>query len=106
MNGPLGESWRAWLALFIGVLAITAHSASSYTLSILMKPIVEEFAWNRQIFTSATSLRMFVMVLTISFAGQLTDRFGARVVLATGAVIVGAGTFAIAALTNPLQFYP
>ena len=106
MNGPLGESWRAWLALLIGVLAITAHTASSYTMSILMKPIVEEFGWTRQIFTSATSLRMFVMVLTISFAGQLTDRYGARAVLAAGALIVGAGTLAIASVTTPAQFYP
>ena len=102
----LGESWRAWLALFIGVLAITAHTASSYTLSILMKPMLEEFGWSRTVFASAMTLRMFVMVLAISFAGQLTDRFGARFVLAAGALIVGAGTFATASMTVPAQFYP
>ncbi len=102
----LGESWRAWLALFIGVLAITAHTASSYTLSVLMKPMLEEFEWNRTVFASAMTLRMFVMVLAISFAGQLTDRFGARIVLAAGALILGAGTFATASMTAPAQFYP
>lgn len=106
MNGPLGESWRAWLALLIGVLAITAHTASSYTLSILMKPMLEDFGWNRTVFASAMTLRMFVMVLAISFAGQLTDRFGARVVLAAGALILGVGTIATASMTAPMQFYP
>jgi MFS family permease len=106
MNGPLQESWRAWLALLVGVFAITAHTASSYTLSILMKPMLEEFGWNRTLFASAMTLRMFVMVLAISFAGQMTDRFGARVVLAGGALLVGAGTFATAAMTAPAQFYP
>lgn len=106
MSGPLGESWRAWLALLIGVLAITAHTASSYTLSILMKPMLEDFGWNRTVFASAMTLRMFVMVLAISFAGQLTDRFGARIVLTAGAVILGFGTIATASMTAPVQFYP
>jgi hypothetical protein len=38
---------------------------------------------------------MLVMVLTISFAGQLTDRFGARRP-GDGALLVGTGTFATA----------
>jgi MFS family permease len=106
MTGLLGESWRAWLVLLIGVLAITAHTASSYTLSILMKPMIGEFGWERRVFASATTLRMLVMVLTISFAGQFTDRFGARVVLAVGGLIVAAGTLLTAAMTSPMQFYP
>ena len=32
---PLGESWRAWAALAIGVVAVSAHSASSLAYSVL-----------------------------------------------------------------------
>lgn len=100
------ESWRAWLVLFVGVLAITAHTASSYALSVLMKPMLADLQWTRTEFASAMTLRMFVMVLAISFAGQLTDRFGARPVLTAGALILGVGTLAIAAVTSPWQLYP
>ena len=57
-SGPLGESWRAWTALFIGVLAVSAHAASSVTFSVLMKPILTDFGWQRTNFASAMTLRM------------------------------------------------
>jgi MFS family permease len=105
-RGPLGESWQAWTALLIGVLAISAHAASSIVYSILMKPMLAEFGAQRTEFATAMSVRMLVMVLAISFAGQFTDRFGARVVLASGAAIVGAGNLAASAMQSMGQFYP
>jgi len=106
MAGFLGESWRAWLAVLIGVLAISAHTASSFTLSVLMKPMVAEFGWNRADFASAMTLRMFTMTIAMSLAGQFTDQLGARVVLVLGAAIVGIGTLSIAAVQAPLHLYP
>ncbi len=99
-------SWRGWVAVSIGVLAITAHTASSYTLSILMKPMLAEVQWDRTTFASAMTLRMLLMVLTLSFAGQLTDRYGTRLVLTIGALVVGVGTFGIAQARSLGQFYP
>ncbi|MEO8602961.1 MAG: MFS transporter [bacterium] len=95
-RGPLGESWQAWVALAVGVVAISAHTASSMTVAVLMKPMLEEFGWARTDFAGAMTLRMAVMVLVLGFTGVLTDRFGARVVLAAGALIIGLGNFALA----------
>ncbi len=104
-RGPWGESWQAWTALGIGVLAITAQTASSMTFSVLMKPIVAEFGWERTDFTAAMTLRMSVMVLAVWYAGLLTDRIGARVVLAAGALIIGLGSLAVARVTSLPQFF-
>ena len=95
-RGPLGESWQAWVALLVGVVAISAHTASSMTFAVLMKPMLEEFGWARTDFAGAMTLRMAVMVLVLGFAGVLTDRFGARLVLAAGALIIGLGNLALA----------
>jgi MFS family permease len=103
--GPLGESWRAWTALAIGVLSISAQTASSMTFSVLMKPMLADFGWARTDFTGAMTLRMTVMVLLIAYAGLLTDRFGARLVLAGGAVIIGVGSLAIARIESLVQLY-
>jgi MFS family permease len=90
-RGILGESWQAWVALAVGVVAISAHTASSMTFSVLMKPMLAEMGWDRTDFAGAMTLRMSVMVLVLVFAGLLTDRIGARLVLAAGALIIGTG---------------
>lgn len=93
--GLLGESWQAWVALAVGVVAITAHTASSMTFAVLMKPILAEFGWQRTDFAAAMTLRMSVMVVVLLFAGLLTDRIGARLVLTAGALIIGVGDLAL-----------
>jgi MFS family permease len=104
-GGPLGESWRAWTALAIGVVSISAQTASSMTFSVLMKPMLADFGWARTDFTAAMTLRMTVMVLMIAYAGLLTDRIGARLVLAAGAVIIGLGSLAMARIESLLQLF-
>jgi MFS family permease len=103
VRGPLGESWGAWTALGVGVLAVTAHSAFSFAASVLMLPMIEEFGWSRSDFALAMNVRMFALVATIAFAGQLTDRVGAKRVLVAGALIVGASIFAMSEAGSWLQ---
>ena len=98
--GFLGESWHAWTALAIGVVSISAQTASSMTFSVLMKPMLADFGWTRTDFTGAMTLRMTVMVLLIAYAGLLTDRIGARFVLAAGALIIGVGSLAVARIDS------
>lgn len=105
MRKLLGEPWHAWLALLIGVLAVTAQTASSITVSVLMKTIVADFGWSRAEFASAATVRLVAMVLVMPFAGQLTDRLGARAVLAGGAALAGACVFAMAAVQSLPQLW-
>jgi MFS family permease len=86
-------------------LAISAHSASSVVYSILMKPMLAELGWNRTVFSSALNTRMLVMIVVIPFAGLLTDRFGARYVLAGGALLVGLGSMGLAPLHGLPHLY-
>lgn len=97
-RGPLGESWQAWLALAVGVVAISAHTASSMTFAVLMKPLLAELGWARTDFAGAMTLRMAVMVVVLGAAGLLTDRLGPRLVLAAGALIIGVGDLALSAV--------
>jgi len=93
--GLLGEPWVAWLALAIGVLAVTAHSALSLAVSVLMKPMLAEFGWQRTEFAYTMTARMLAMIAVVPFAGQLTDRLGARRVLAVGAALMAVGIVAM-----------
>jgi MFS family permease len=104
-NGFLGESFRAWLALGIGVLAVSAHSALSFGMSPLLKPITDELGWTRSQYAAAMNFRLMLLMLVAPFAGQLVDRFGARIVLATGAFAMGLGTIALSGMSSLTQLY-
>ncbi|HZR81261.1 MAG TPA: MFS transporter [Candidatus Binatia bacterium] len=104
-RGPLGETWHAWAALAIGVLAVSAHSALSYGMSPLMKPITDELGWSRTEYATAMNLRMLVLMMLSPFAGQLVDRIGARLVLAAGALLMGMGTLGIAGIQSIRGLY-
>ena len=99
-RGPLGESWQAWIALGVGVLAVTAHSALSIAVSVLMKSMVADFGWDRGEFALTMTARMIAMILVVPFAGQLTDRIGARRVLAAGALLMGIGIAGMSRVTS------
>lgn len=104
-SGFLGEPFRAWLGLAIGVLAVSAHSALSFGMSPLLKPITDDLGWTRSQYAGAMNFRLLLLMVVAPFAGQLVDRFGARVVLATGAAAMGIGTLALSGVTSLAQLY-
>ncbi|MEW6271667.1 MAG: MFS transporter [Thermodesulfobacteriota bacterium] len=104
-SGFLGESWRAWIGLAIGVLAVSAHSALSLGMSPLLKPITEDLGWTRTQYATAMNFRMVLLMAVAPFAGQLVDRFGARAVLAAGALAMGIGTVAFASVRTLDELY-
>src|SRR6185295_10626840 len=89
----------------IGVVAISAQTASSMTFSVLMEPMLAELGWTRTDFTAAMTVRMSVMVVLLAYAGVLTDRIGARVVLAAGALIIALGNLAMARVATLPQLF-
>jgi sugar phosphate permease len=103
-RGPAGESWRAWAALAVGVLAVSAHSASSVNLSVLMKSMLHELDWSRSGYAFASTLRLIALMIAMPAVGLATDRFGARRVLGTGAVVVGACLVGIALMRSFVEF--
>lgn len=100
----LGESGRAWAALGVGVLAVSAHSASSLAVSVLMKSIVADFGWQRADFAWAMTGRILAITLMMPVAGKLADAMGARIVLAGGALLVGLCVTAASFVTAHWQF--
>lgn len=103
--GFLGEAWRAWLGLGIGVLAVSAHSALSFGMSPLLKPITDDLGWTRSQYAAAMNFRLLLLMAVAPFAGQLVDRFGARLVLAAGALAMGVGTLALSSVQTLTELY-
>ena len=74
-------------------------------MGVFIKPIAEEFAWSRATVTMGHTL----YTLTIAFlgiaGGMLVDRYGPRMIVAIGGVLLGLGYFLCAQATSLWPFY-
>jgi MFS family permease len=61
------------------------------SLGVFFNPIVTEFAWPRAVLASAFSSAMLISGATGILQGRLNDRFGPRVIMSAGGVLLGAG---------------
>jgi MFS family permease len=83
-------------AVLVMGLCITS---AGYLFGVFLPPLVGHFGWTRAQISTANSLCLIVISACGPFVGRLTDRFGPRAVIATGAVVSGIG-FATLGLTG------
>jgi MFS family permease len=77
------------VALFIMSLFWAIH----YSFGIFFKHLINEFGWTRAMTSGAFSLCSIVHGLIAILMGDLTDKFGARIVITVSAFFVGLGCF-------------
>ncbi len=70
---------------------------------VFFKALEEDLGWSRTLLSSASSLSVLVMGLFAMVAGNLTDRFGPRWVLAATGLTTGIGYFSMSGMTDPWQ---
>src|SRR5262245_44771765 len=101
----LGEPLAAWVVLAGGILAVCAHSASSYPVPVMMKSILAEMHWGRGEFAATSITRSTAVALSGFLWGLCTDRFGARIVLVTGALLAAGALVAFGAMRSLAELY-
>jgi MFS family permease len=69
-----------------------------YTLGLFIKPLNQEFGWDRASVSAAGGVAAICSAITIPFVGSLIDRWGVRTVLLP-VVVLGAASVALIALT-------
>ena len=78
--------WWVLLALF--VTYAVSNGISNFTLPLLYPSLIEEFAWNEAEVTRPAALMFFAAAFYSIAVGFLIDRFSARLIMITGALIV------------------
>jgi MFS family permease len=101
----LGEPVAAWIALAVGVIAVCGHSATAYTVPVMMKTIIADLGWTRAEFAAAQATRTLGIGLSGLVWGVLTDRVGARAVLVAGALLCALGLGGFAAMDSLADAY-
>ena len=95
-----------WYIIAIGIVgAILAAGSSQLFMSIMLKPLTEEFGWSRTAATGAiTTGTIMAGLLSFPF-GKLADRYGPRLLTALGAIVTAGTYIAMGMLVNLWQFY-
>ena len=88
----------AFVTLALGVNARTAFS-------LLFPPLLDDFGWERGVTAAAFSIGFLASTIYAPFSGMLMDRFGPRVVLTLGVVLVSAGMALAAFISEPWHLY-
>lgn len=81
-----------WYIVGVGFICyLTSSFALSSTLSVFMKPLTAEFAVSRGVFSFIRSGEVMFSSVIAFLVGPLIDRYGARWLIVSGAVVAGTG---------------
>ena len=80
----------------LGITQITAWGTSYYCLGVLAKSISRDMGWSRGFVFLGFTVALLAMGVVSSPVGRAIDRYGGRVVMTLGTLLVSAGLFALA----------
>jgi MFS family permease len=87
----LFDSPRAWRMVAAAFVAMAATYAIAYSFGAFFNPMAAEFGADRSATSALFSITVLVWCILGPLTGHLSDRFGPRIVVAAGAIGMGAG---------------
>ena len=74
------------------------------SLAVFLQPISQDMGWSRSGVSAAATIDFLAMGLAAFFWGSLSDRYGTRIVVLSGTVLLGAGLIGASQATSLWQF--
>ncbi len=94
-----------WVPLVGGFLGSTTCGLLLYAFSVFIKPLRTQFGWSAAEVIMAYAIVLLVFGLMTFPAGKLNDKFGPRIVVIIGGVILGIGFFLTSTIKTPFELY-
>jgi len=76
-----------------------------FAYGVFFGELENEFGWSRAIISGASSLAFVIMGVLAVVAGRLNDRIGPRILIATSAVLFGAGYALLSRVQTPWELF-
>ena len=99
---PFFYGWVVVAVAFV-TLAVAVNVRTAF--SLLFPPILDEFGWDRGTTAAAFSVGFLASTAFTPLVGHLMDRWGPRIVIPLGAMLVSAGLLAATAIETPVMLY-
>jgi MFS family permease len=103
MSKPAGFNY-GWVVVGAGALMTCVGFGSMLSLAVFLQPISEAMGWSRAGVSAASTLNFLCMGVAAFFWGALSDRFGTRIVVLAGSVLLGLGLVTASMATSLWQF--
>jgi len=97
--------YHGWIIVGGAFVVLLLAYGTQYAFGVFFTALLAEFHWSRASLSGAFSLYAFVYSAFGLVAGRLTDRWGPRIVIASGGVLLGAGLAGMSAVTALWQPY-
>jgi MFS transporter, OFA family, oxalate/formate antiporter len=94
-------SGNRWLQLFIGVVCMVMIANLQYGWTLFVQPIDQKFGWGRPAIQVAFSIFVITEAWLVPLEGWFVDRFGPRVIVTAGGLLVAAA-WVVNSLANSL----
>ena len=95
--------WNIVGASFLAHISYAEHYSSM--LGFFFKPLQNEFGWSRSAIAAVQSIARVVEALVAPIVGPLIDRYGPRVLMPIGAIVVGLAMLGVTQINAIWQFY-
>src|SRR6476620_8486617 len=93
-----------WVVVGAGALMTCVGFGTMLSLAVFLQPISEAMGWSRAGVSAAATLDFLVMAVAAFFWGTLSDRFGTRIVVLAGSLLLGLGLVTASQAAELWQF--
>jgi MFS family permease len=93
-----------WVVVAAGMVMTCVGIGSMFSLAVFLQPMSAETGWSRTGISIAATLDFLCMGIAAFLWGVLSDRFGTRIVVLAGSLLLGAGLVAASQASTLLQF--
>ncbi|MFT4118656.1 MFS transporter [Bradyrhizobium sp.] len=93
-----------WVIVGAGALMTCVGFGTMLSLAVFLQPISESMGWSRAGVSAAATFDFLCMGFAAFFWGALSDRFGTRIVVLAGSVLLGLGLVTASRATSLWQF--
>lgn len=93
-----------WLVVAMCFLVLSVSFSARSVLGLAMPYLESDLGWSRSFVSTGGSVALLMMAAVAPLAGNLVDRLGPRILLATGLAAIGAGMALTAGMSAPWHF--
>jgi len=104
-HGRQQKFFYGWVIVVASFLIVLVAFAVQYSFGVFFKPLQDEFGWSRTLTSGAFSIYFIMHGLCAIPAGWATDKFGPKITIVIGGLLVGAGLVLTSHIQSLWQLY-